>query len=267
MVFETAELAVPYPNYAADNQSDSEREEGYEELCPYCGRSYNIDIINGYGGGTVIIPELDEDSEVECHEIFFEEYLKEEVEEYSNAAPNYAYFIFDQSISDIKNAISEVSNLSPGVQQIIVRLLYANVIGCLEAYLSFTLKQIIITSLKYKRKFVETFRDFGSEKLTLNDIYERMDNLDAKIIKSLNELMYHNLAKIQGIYKSTFGINFGAIDSLCKKVCIRHDIIHRNGNDKDGKPIKVEIDDLNELIPEVEAFVKNIEAQIKKIEM
>lgn len=265
--FETEELGVPYPNFLADNQSDSEREEEYVEICPHCGKSYSIEVINGYGGGTVIISDLKEDSHAECNEIYFDEYIQEEVEEYSKAAPNFAYFTFGRSMEDIKKAVSELGNLSPEVQQIMIRLLYANVIGCLEAYLSFTLKQIIITSPKYKRKFVETFRDFGSEKLTLNDIYERMDNIDTKIIKSLNELMYHNLAKIQGIYKSTFGISFGSIDSLCKKINVRHDIVHRNGNDKEGNPTKVEIDDLTNLIPEVEIFVQNIEDQISKLEM
>ena len=35
--FETEEFRVPYPNYAADNHSDSEREEGYMDICPHCG--------------------------------------------------------------------------------------------------------------------------------------------------------------------------------------------------------------------------------------
>ena len=265
--FETVELAVPYPNYAADNHSDSEREEEYEEVCPHCGKSYSIDVINGCGGGTVIIHDLKEDSNAECNEIYFDDYIQEEVEEYCKSAPNFAYFTFGQSMEDIKKAVNELGNLSPEVQQIMIRLLFANVIGCLEAYLSFTLKKNVITSPKYKRRFVETFRDFSSEKLTLNDIYERMDNIDTKILKSLNELMYHNLAKIQGIYKSTFGISFGPIDSLCKKINVLHDIVHRNGNDKDGNPTKVEISDLTNLISEVESYVHNIENQISKLEM
>lgn len=264
--FETEEFRVPYPNYAADNHSDSEREEGYMDICPHCGKEYSFDVINGYGGGTIIIPELEENANAECHEICYEDYIQDEIDEYSTVAPQFAYFSFEQSLSDIRKAISELHLLSPEVQQVYVRLLYANAIGSMEAFLSSSLKQIIFTSPKYKRLFVETFKDFSNESLPLNKIFERMAELDTKIVKSLNELMYHNLAKIKGIYKSTLGVDFGDIKSICQKVEIRHHIVHRNGNDKDGNPVNIKLDDLTALVDEVEAFVNSIKVQIDGID-
>lgn len=83
--------------------------------------------------------------------------------------------------------------------------------------------------------------------------------------KDLFNLMYHNLFKIKNIYKITFDINFPDNTSdVMRKVSVRHDLVHRNGKDKEGNLITITKEELNETYNLVYDFIKQIDTQLNE---
>ena len=58
------------------------------------------------------------------------------------------------------------------------------------------------------------------------------------------------------------GIDIGVIKDLYKAVLIRHDIVHRNGKDKDGKEHVITKEDVEKLCAQVNDFIYNIECKL-----
>ena len=111
--------------------------------------------------------------------------------------------------------------------------------------------------------FFETYFDYKKEKFVLNNFFVVMENIDKNIAKTLNELLYHNLAKIKCIYKATLNVDLGDISVLAKAVEIRHDIIHRNCKHTDNTSFEITETQLDNLIKCVDTFITYIEEQIK----
>ena len=112
-------------------------------------------------------------------------------------------------------------------------------------------------------KFVQTFKDFENKKIDFNKIFEIIPNIRDIVKKELLELLYHNLPKISGIYKNTLDIQFPSIKEVMKLINIRHDLIHRNGKNKDGDVIEISKEKLIDTISTIKKFISDIEDQIQ----
>ena len=137
----------------------------------------------------------------------------------------------------------------------------------MEAYLSDRLIQKVLSDAKYKRQFTEKFKDFQNEKIPLTNLFSMMDKIDLHIRKSLREIIYHNLDRVKPIYKSVLNIDLGDIGILMKDVTVRHDIVHRNGKDKDGNMREITKEDVLNLAQRVSDFIGNIEGQFTLLEL
>lgn len=77
----------------------------------------------------------------------------------------------------------------------------------------------------------------------------------------MREIIYHHLPRVKNIYKSTLDIDLGNISELMECISIRHDIVHRNGKDKDGNLQNINKEDIVRLASIVSDFIRNIESQ------
>ena len=102
--------------------------------------------------------------------------------------------------------LDKIDVLDERSRKLLYRTLYANVISSMEAYLSDRLIQKVLSSEETKRKFVEGFKDYKDEKIAVSDIFKHLENLDYRIIKTLREIIYHNLPRVKNIYNSVLGI-------------------------------------------------------------
>lgn len=172
------------------------------------------------------------------------------------------YEKFQESIAVIKQLL-EVKIENDTLQNHQNKLLYANVITSMETYLSDTFINKAITSKEYLRKFVETFHDFKNIKFDYAEIFEKYEDVETYVTKSLLDIMYHNIGKVKGMYMDTFGIEFPKdIKSIYQAVNIRHDIVHRNGQDKNKNEHQIDGMQIQKLITDVSAFIDFINNQI-----
>ena len=141
-------------------------------------------------------------------------------------------------------------------------MLYVNLIASMEAYLADTFIKSVLENEEYKRKFIETFKDFRKQQIPLRAIYEKMDGIDEFISNTLRDVVYHNLGKVRKMYKDTLDVDLGNIEKLAKAISKRHDIVHRNCKDKEGNNVRINKEDVEELYKQVTEFVEKIDVQI-----
>lgn len=75
----------------------------------------------------------------------------------------------------------------------------------------------------------------------------------------MNNIIYHNLGRVKAIYNNTINVDIGNIQERSKAVQIRHDIVHRNGKNKNGNNHAITKEDIIALADSVSSFIERIE--------
>lgn len=248
----TETFTAPWPDMDGENYSDSlvQNEEQYE--CPHCGRCFDITVSSSTWGADVEVEGVDD----------FD--IQEEYEGYAYIDETLGVDTYHEQLNETIEALEEVGKIeNDSVRNTLYRNLYANTISVMESYLLSKLKTKVLTDLDCKRKFVEGFKDYGDKCFKLSDIYKVMADIDKTINKTLSDIIYHNLGRVSPIYKAVFGISIipdkDDFEFLMKAVGIRHDIVHRNGKNKDGEINILSASDVQMLAQKVSDLIKRIE--------
>jgi hypothetical protein len=100
--------------------------------------------------------------------------------------------------------------------------------------------------------------------LKYSEVFHAANTVREEVKAYLLEVVWHNMGKVTNkMYQAGFGVDFGAaLGNVAKAIAIRHDIVHRNGVTKDGKPVEPGPDDLQALIVDVTALAYIIERQM-----
>lgn len=194
-----------------------------------------------------------------------------------------AYSNFHDNRRKIIEIINELENSQVINKEYLINMLYANTITLLESYLSDTFIQTVLSNNAHIRKFVETFHDYKKETLKMTDIYTNYESLNAKVTKSMMDVIYHNIDKVKGMYKDTLEVSFPKdISKIFLAIKNRHDIVHRNGRrviDKSKRRTIIDLDenmplliglnlsvhDVKDILIEVEMLVEFIQEQINSL--
>jgi hypothetical protein len=171
---------------------------------------------------------------------------------------------FQRSVLDVQTILKDPI-ADGGVRQLVLRLLYANVITALESYLADFFSSAITEHKDLFRKFVETNPEFDREKVPFSDIFKAWENLDGKVKGYLVEIVWHHLGRIKPMFRDALGVEFPDADELFKAILVRHDLVHRNGKKKDGGEHVLGREDIQKLIITTETFVNGIETAWEKV--
>ncbi|MEI4978014.1 HEPN/Toprim-associated domain-containing protein [Aeromonas caviae] len=184
-------------------------------------------------------------------------------EEGSNADRNYLdtkfYNNFMEAMDDLDGINKESDN------PVIQRMIFSTVISAMEAYLSDTLKRNVFNRDGVKRRFVKTYKNFSNDALTGSDVFDYLDKLDGKIKYYIDKKMsFHDTQLIDSIYTKVLHckIDKDKLKQLSSFVDKRHDIVHRNGKDKDSNIHDISQKDVRVLIRVVNDFLQDIDRQI-----
>lgn len=259
-------ISIPSPDFGAEKDSDSDVYNDDQHECSHCHKVYEITIRSSVSGGDGEIHDLDDVDILRVWEDWKEEEayydnLFDEIKDEIKEDRKYSSLFFVRMVNII-GLLDTVDKLSKADKNALYPMLYVNIIASMEAYLADTFIRSVLKSDENKRKFVETFKDFEKEQISLQRIYEKMDGMDKFISKTLRDVIYHNLGKVKGMYKDTLGVDLGDIKELMKAVNKRHDIVHRNCKDKEGNDVIITKTDVEELFERVKNFVNAIDAQV-----
>jgi hypothetical protein len=171
---------------------------------------------------------------------------------------------FENDVRGLRSLAKQEPPKTTRLRQAFLRMLYSSAITALETYLSDAFYQTVIKDEALVEKLMLTTPEFRDKKYSLSEMVEWKKQTNAKVSEYLFNIVWHNLAKVRCMYSDVLGVKFpedsGAIYAA---VVIRHDIVHRGGKTKTGKPHNFKDSDIEKLFASIETFVAAIDVQLK----
>jgi len=148
---------------------------------------------------------------------------------------------------------------------IVVKMSYAYAVTLLESFLGDTLKSLISQDDHFLKNALRKFKVLKNVKLT--DLAETDLDVKSLVLKSVSDVLYHNIPHVVEMYEQVLGTKLDIdISKIVKVTKLRHDIVHRNGKTIDGNMISLNAQDFTQAIDDIKEFagllqVANNEAQ------
>jgi len=252
--------------------------------CPVCGKTFDLSINNK--GGLVLVtangtplenasvsaPYMVSDYYVPDDILKWEEedyQAQEEFNWYLSLNHQTVYTYFTLSMGSIKSMLN--INIDDRHQaEIFNRMLLVQSIASMEAYLSDTIISRVVTDPSTLSKLFKIERVLKQEKYTVAEYLSNEDLPKKRAKKYLSDLIYHNLNKIEILYKKILNIQFdyGGCDNkteLLRSIQDRHDCVHRNGKTRYGDILRLNNKEyILKIIGIIELLVSNIEKTIEE---
>lgn len=247
-------FSVPAPDFMAETHHDSVNQDYSDAICEECEQEYNVILTNGFYGGCGEIENVD-------NIIDIVENIPGEDDEY------YDKLLFKETHSGTEKTIEAIEKLPQEIKDNLYRLLYANIISKLEAFLCDTIVNYVLSSEAHKRWFVQKYAPLADQKFQMSAIYAKYESLD-KIIKSaLTSIVYHDIKLVRKLYKKVADIELPNTKAIEDAIAIRHDIVHRNGKDKEGNLHTVTKTDVEILSDHVLDFIYEVDSLMSAKEL
>jgi len=248
------EVIVPEPNWDGDCFSDSRSQEDDCFECQNCEEQIGYTILSSISGGFFYMNDLDDD-----YKVCLTEEIEDNFEESILYNTQYYNTFLDQvaEAEKLLNGIVDADNLS----SLQFKLIYSHLITILETYLSDALINTILSNDTFIETFVKTF--YKEEKVQLSKVLETAKNIKNIVKNKLIRIVYHRLKKVEKIYKNILNIDFIDTSDIEKIISCRHDLIHRNGKDKNDKEITINRKEVEESLEKIKLFIADIENKLK----
>ncbi len=173
------------------------------------------------------------------------------------------YMTFTSSMQNVIELNGIKLDDGKSLQKQMAYMLYANVITSLETYLCDRFISLVQGDKGNLRAFVENFNEYGQEKFFIAELFKVHEGIEAKAIESMKSVLYHNLPKVSGMYRDTFGVDFPVFTEVFKSVLIRHDLVHRAGKTKAGDFHDLTAESVETVVSECSKFVEQLEKELR----
>jgi hypothetical protein len=189
----------------------------------------------------------------------------EDIEEYFvEGIDRNFYKNFENTIRSVKKLAGHSADMIDEIQQPLNRMLYASIITAMESYLSDAFIDAIRSDDSNCRKLIEQAPELRDRSLKLGEIYRRLDTIPKEVDEYLNSLVYHKLDKVKELYFHTLGVEFPKdLSNIFRAIITRHNIVHRDGKDKEGNIVTISSQDIHFLLKNVVLFIKKLDEQLK----
>lgn len=197
-----------------------------------------------------------------------ERHWQEEFDYYVSLPLNEPYSRLRGDIRELKAMITHMDD--PGFTPTFAKMIYAHAVTVLEVYLQSITKALILSSDQYLRNTISNVEPFCREKFKLSEISLEEDGIKKFVLGKLSDNLFHNIPKslavIGGVINKQL-IQQMDISDIENVTSIRHDIVHRNGQNKDGENIDISMDSTLRALVVVETFTEQLRGQLPDPEM
>ena len=229
----------------------------YEDECPHCHSPYNFEISAWeYPIGILNSKDAQSNGAVLEYDVDVVQELEDEWDDSWEYVVPSTFDEFNATILELREMLHSDLALKSGT---FLKMVDAFAVTAMEAYLSGTLIKNVKENDNYLLNAAQKIDDLKNEKMFLYEVVQNPCGAKERILVKLYEFMYHNLPKIKCIYEAVFGIKIeDSLKDLMTVVHRRHDIIHRNGKDKDGVEIALTVNVIERDLDTIAAFVNKI---------
>ena len=227
-------VLVSEPNWSEDRAEDRYINEDDEIACPECEAAFVVHIGNRDGEVDMVFAEHPGNL-ISCSMGGHRAPDRDEQDYWDEAAEIPAYS-FKGSVNDALDLLH--THGTDWCTSTVNRMVFIHCFAALEAYLGDKLVNHIKSDADALLRIVTQDKDLKDRKLSLVSVLEDGDIVFKEVTSHLRGVLYHNLPKVQVLYRiaAKFNIfpNDGVRKSLFEALPLRHDCVHRNGRDKDG---------------------------------
>lgn len=202
----------------------------------------------------------------------FEEYCQERhrAEEEAHWQDEFDYYIFLtlKDVDDIfKRDFSELKSMleKDGAKSghTYLKMVFAHAVTVLEVYLEDVVKSLILSNDSYLANTIKNVKPFCDTSFRLSEISIEKDGIKKFVVGKLSDNLYHDIPKVVNVLKGVIGRDIDlSIKDVCRVTRIRHDIVHRNGKDKDGNTLEVTYPFVVDALDSIELFVMNMRLKL-----
>jgi len=266
------EVEVPEVDWNVEPLADSISEDDADIECPACGSVFTALVQNSPSHCLVEIYDHP-NVKVEADDAAFATSEDPEADQdwLNSSTPADPYGIFRDTCYHLEDVLAEYGEGGRGVlyhsAALINRMTFAQSVSALEAYLGDTLVNAVMKRPEAMRRMVLKDAELSEQKLTLAQVLDNKESVANRVEDYLRGLLYHNLAKIEVIYKIALGAEILPDKELkarlFRAMSVRHDIVHRNGKSKDGEAVRLPSADVARAIADIRAFVDHVQRSVK----
>lgn len=190
-------------------------------------------------------------------------YIEGEYEWHHSQDHSNFYISFVQTIEEIKTILK--SHIDPTVTRTVYKMAYIHAVTAMETYLGDSLKSTVLANKSYVSNAARNLDEITKRKFKLEDFLSESDFVEKVVLEQLCKYLYHDVTRVMMIYKASLGFHCSYdLGQLIKITTNRHDLVHRNGKDNDGKQVQLDLRDLNYSISEIEKFVKYLDDSLRE---
>ncbi len=122
--------------------------------------------------------------------------------------------------------------------QTFIRMVFTQLFAIYETYLADRLIRLVKEDDMALKALVASHSSWQDERLTFKDAFNAVEVVRERVLQTLAKILYHDLSKVDPIYRAVFGCSIFANAEdrklLFQSVQIRHDCVHRNGKTING---------------------------------
>ncbi|MDP2229049.1 MAG: hypothetical protein Q8J78_16415 [Moraxellaceae bacterium] len=258
-----AVVDVPEPDWSMAERSSELYAEGHTEVvCPNCGADFSAYATNSGGSCEIKLDDFP-GVRISCDPPYFSPEEGEDWIEQEITGDPFAFF--KESYHQATAVLAQHGE--DGGAHIINRMVFAQQVAALEAYLADTLIKGVVADPRALQRLIDKDKDLLAERVSLSEIARNPDLLKDRVKGYLRGLLYHNLQKVDFLYWTAFDIRvLGSKDEnahLLEAIQLRHHCVHRNGVDLDGRRLTVFTRDYVQLTADrMKALVERVQSQI-----
>jgi len=167
-----------------------------------------------------------------------------------------------QSLVRLRRLLAEKDKMDQSLHKFQLMMIYGFCVTSLEAYLSDVFAKCVMNDKNLKKKYLQSEQSLKEHKIYLSQVYDKYEKIDDVIKKEISDTTFHNLGRVQRLFKEVLNVDIGDISNLARFIHKRHDFIHRGGKDTEGKEVTTTEQEVEDLIKAVEDFCAAIDAKI-----
>ena len=169
-----------------------------------------------------------------------------------------------------ENNLNEIVKLNKINSDYLKKLLFANIITAFEVYLQNSFIALLSEKPNLFIKLTESNK-FKNNKITLKQAFD--NDMKIYLTTLVKDLVYHNLSDVEPLFNEVLGVKINFNDPkylntrkdssiILEHISKRHDVVHRNGYNKDGVQILFSLQDIDDVAADFKSLVSDIDKQI-----
>lgn len=243
-------VTLPMADLSAERHSDGEVTTVEDVLCPHCADQHIVEITATITGHRARLPDNPEVA------VFVS---SDPADFFDFEPPEDPLREFHTAMAELARNLGKQPDSRDGGSSM-TRMFFVQSFAILEAYLADCLIGLVIHDPDARKRVLSRYTPLRELKVPLIEVEAKPTLVLDRVKAGLRSISFHNLTAVDAVFTIATGKSIATEDSahlsfLHDARALRHDCVHRNGRDVDGK-MHVNID---------HAYVMKIVAAMKAV--